>query len=80
MFVLVDVSGTGMSAGEFSRRLFDAEGVSTLDGAAFGKPAANCVRISFTSAEDRLEEGCRRIARFVAGLNTGTGELKKAIG
>jgi aspartate/methionine/tyrosine aminotransferase len=69
MFVLVDVSGTGISAGEFARRLYDAEGVSTLDGAAFGKPAANCVRISFTSSEEKLEEGCRRIVKFVAGLN-----------
>jgi len=70
MFVLVDVTGTGMSAGEFARRLYEAEGVSTLDGAAFGEPAANCVRISFTSSENRIEEGCNRIARFVAGLNT----------
>lgn len=68
MFVLVDVSATGLGAGEFAKRLYEAEGVSVLDGAAFGDPAAKCVRISFTASEERLAEGCRRIARFCAAL------------
>jgi aspartate/methionine/tyrosine aminotransferase len=69
MFVLLDVSATGMSANEFARRLYDSEGVSALDGAAFGEPAASCVRLSFTSSEKQLEEGCRRILRFLSSLN-----------
>jgi aspartate/methionine/tyrosine aminotransferase len=69
MFVLLDVSATGMTANEFARRLYESESVSALDGAAFGEPAASCVRLSFTSSEKQLEEGCRRILRFLASLN-----------
>lgn len=68
MFVLLDVSETGMTANKFAAELYDAEGVSTLDGAAFGEPASSCVRISFTSSEAELQEGCKRINRFLNAM------------
>ncbi len=74
MFFLVDVSATGLDAGSFVRALYESEKVSVLDGAAFGKPAANCIRLSFTAGEAELEEGCSRIRRFVeshVALDTG---------
>jgi len=68
MFMLVDVSGTGLPTMEFAWRLFRETGVSVLDAGAFGPAAANCVRLSFAIGEERLAEACKRIAAFVTGL------------
>lgn len=72
MYVLVDVTGTGLASGEFASRLFEAEGVALLDATPFGKPAEGCVRIAFTISEQALAEGCTRIRRFIASLQPGT--------
>ncbi len=77
MFFLVDVSATGLDAGRFARALYESEKVSVLDGAAFGKPAANCIRLSFTAGEAELEEGCRRIQRFVKALGASEQEKER---
>ncbi|MEO1066580.1 MAG: aminotransferase class I/II-fold pyridoxal phosphate-dependent enzyme [Pseudomonadota bacterium] len=68
MFVLVDVRGTGRTALEFSRDLYDAKKVSTLDGGAFGANAAGFIRLSFARREDELSHACGRIADFVAEI------------
>ncbi|MEL6284362.1 MAG: aminotransferase class I/II-fold pyridoxal phosphate-dependent enzyme, partial [Pseudomonadota bacterium] len=67
MFAMMDVRGTGMSAAEFANGLFEAEKVSVLDATAFGPSAQGHVRLSFAIADDRLEEACARIGRFVSG-------------
>jgi len=46
--------------------LLDEQHVATVFGAAFGM--SPYLRISYATDEAALEEGCRRIARFVAGL------------
>ncbi|MEM1365436.1 MAG: aminotransferase class I/II-fold pyridoxal phosphate-dependent enzyme [Pseudomonadota bacterium] len=68
MFVLLDVRGTGMDAGEFTAALYDAEKLSLLNGGAFGPNAAGFARLSFTGSEDQIREGCARIRRFAQGL------------
>jgi arginine:pyruvate transaminase len=68
MFLLIDVRGTGLGSAEFARSLYRASGVSVLDAAPFGA-ADGFVRLSFSAEEAQLQEGCRRIAAFVAGLN-----------
>ena len=64
MFMLVDVSDTGMSGAEFVRRLYAARRVSVMDGAAFGQAAAHCVRICFATDEATLATACERLRRF----------------
>lgn len=64
MFMLLDVSGTGLSGTEFVRGLFAAERVSVLDGAAFGRATAGCVRVCFASDERTLDQACERLRRF----------------
>lgn len=68
MFVLADVTDTGMQAAAFASMLYSDEKVSVLDGAAFGHSTTGCIRISFASGEKELREGCRRIKRFCASL------------
>lgn len=68
MFVMVDIRGTGLNAYQFSDGLLDAEGVSVLPGEAFGPSAAGHVRLSLGTPEPVLEEACRRIVAYAAGL------------
>jgi aspartate/methionine/tyrosine aminotransferase len=68
MFMLLDVSGTGLVARDFAWRLFEQTGVSVLDANAFGASAEGHVRLSFAIDEASLEEACRRIGGFVRSL------------
>ncbi|ALE56893.1 aminotransferase class I/II-fold pyridoxal phosphate-dependent enzyme [Paraburkholderia sp. RL17-368-BIF-A] len=66
MFMMVDVSGTGLDTMDFTWRLFRAQGVSVLDASPFGETANGFVRLGFVVDEARLAEACKRIAAFVA--------------
>ena len=68
MFLMVDVSRTGLSASDFAFGLLDAEKVSVLPGAAFGPQVANYVRINLGAPDHDLEEAGRRIAAFAQRL------------
>ncbi|MBX9802829.1 MAG: pyridoxal phosphate-dependent aminotransferase [Caulobacteraceae bacterium] len=50
----------------FATELLDAEGVAVVQGSAFG--LSPYFRISYATSETVLEEACRRIQRFSAGL------------
>jgi arginine:pyruvate transaminase len=68
MFMMVDVTGTGLDAYNFSWQLFRAQGVSVLDASAFGETASGYVRLGFVVDETRLAQACDRIAAFVGSL------------
>ncbi len=70
MFILIDVSATGLSGQNFARQLFAAEGVAVLDGGAFGASTQDFVRVCFATDETSLREACTRIRRFVNSLGT----------
>jgi len=52
---------------DFTDALLDAEGVALVHGAAFG--LSPFFRVSYASSMEDLEEACRRIQRFCAGLH-----------
>jgi arginine:pyruvate transaminase len=64
MFLLVDVSDTGLSGYEFMRALYQKRKVSVLDGAAFGSQTAHFVRICFATEAAIIDAACERIRRF----------------
>jgi len=64
MFMLLDVTGSGLSGGQFARELFRRRGVSVMDGAAFGAATAGCVRVCFATDEATLDAACQRLRRF----------------
>ncbi|MDB6090454.1 MAG: aspartate aminotransferase [Gammaproteobacteria bacterium] len=64
MFMLVDVSGTGLSGYEFMRALYERRKVSVLDGAAFGQQTAHFVRVCFATDEATIDAACDRIREF----------------
>lgn len=69
MFMMIDVSGTGLEAVDFTWQLFRSQGVSLLDASAFGDTAAGYVRLGFVVDEARLAEACERITAFVDELD-----------
>jgi aspartate/methionine/tyrosine aminotransferase len=64
MFLLLDVSDTGLTGYQFMRALYERRKVSVLDGAAFGRHTAHYVRICFATEEATIEAACRRIRQF----------------
>ncbi len=50
----------------FADILLDEEKVATVPGVSFGAP--DCVRLSYALSDQDIEEGLKRIARFVAAL------------
>ena len=66
MFMLLDVSASGLSGREFVRALYSSQRVSVMDGAAFGAATAHCVRVCFATEEASLDAACERIRRFCA--------------
>jgi arginine:pyruvate transaminase len=70
MFMLVDVRETGLSGHDFMIELYASEGVSVIDGGAFGADTRGFVRVCFATDEPVLREACARIRRFVASLRT----------
>jgi aspartate/methionine/tyrosine aminotransferase len=64
MFLLLDVSDTGLSGYQFMRALYERRKVSVLDGAAFGKHTAHFVRICFATEEATIDSACARIRQF----------------
>ena len=64
MFMLVDVSDTGLSGAQFMRALYERERVSVMDGAAFGQRTSRFVRICFATEDATIDRACARIRRF----------------
>lgn len=64
MFVLIDISDTGLSGKEFAEKLLDDESVAVVPGFGFGENMGHTVRIGYLCDEDRLREAAKRIVRF----------------
>lgn len=65
MFMLVDITATGLDANAFATALYEATGVAVLDAEPFGRSLAGHIRITFAKSDADLSEAARRIARFV---------------
>ncbi|HEY0767759.1 MAG TPA: pyridoxal phosphate-dependent aminotransferase [Steroidobacteraceae bacterium] len=68
MFMLIDVSATGLSGAEFMRALYVSGRVSVMDGAAFGRSTGGCVRVCFATDEATLDAACTRLRQFCEAL------------
>lgn len=68
MFMLVNPTGTGLTARDYAWRLFEETGVAVLDATPFGPSAKGFLRVSFTLDEATLGEACQRIGTFTERL------------
>jgi aspartate/methionine/tyrosine aminotransferase len=64
-YVFPDVSGTGMTGGEFADRMLYEGGVSVLAGSAFGRVGVDHVRISYANSQANLRRAVERIGEVV---------------
>lgn len=64
MFIMCDVSATGMDGLEFARTLLEEQGVSVIPGDAFGPSTRNFVRIGLAQSRAVLDRACKRLRQF----------------
>ena len=67
MFIVLDVSATGLNGEDFAWRLLEA-GVAVMPGSSFGANAGDLMRLSLTVPDEAVIEACNRISRFVGSL------------
>lgn len=66
-YVLLDVSGTGLSGEEFATRLLEEKHVAVVPGIGFASDPGY-VRISFALSEEHIKLGLERMTEFVRSL------------
>jgi arginine:pyruvate transaminase len=66
MFMLVDITATGLDANAFATSLYEATGVAVLDAEPFGRSLAGHIRITFAKSDEDLSEAATRITRFIS--------------
>ncbi len=64
-YMLIDVSGSGLTARDFTLRTLDDFRVAVAPGEVFGPGGEGLVRISFACEGDELAEGMTRIAKAI---------------
>lgn len=68
MFLMIDVSRTGLDGESFAERLLDDHGVAVMPGASFGVSATGLVRVALTVPDELLMEAVERMARLCEAL------------
>jgi len=64
MFIMIDVSGTGLDGEQFAWSLLETQGVAVMPGPSFGQNAKSLVRVALTVPDETLREAMRRIHAF----------------
>ena len=65
MFLLADISKTGLSCDVFVEKLLEEEKLAIMPGSSFGENARDLVRISLTVPDEKIELSCKRLNRFI---------------
>ena len=65
-YAFPNITGTGMTSGEFERGALQEAGVSLLSGTAFGEYGEGYVRISFANSQENIREALNRLGRWLA--------------
>ena len=60
-FVFPNVKGTGMNGEEFTKKCLEEAGVAMIPGTAFGKFAADNVRLNFATSRENIEKALEKI-------------------
>ncbi|POF33971.1 pyridoxal phosphate-dependent aminotransferase [Roseibium marinum] len=64
MFIMIDVSGTGLDGEQFAWSLLENQGVAVMPGPSFGQNAKSLIRVALTVPDETLREAMRRIHAF----------------
>ena len=64
-YAFPNVSGTGMSGSEFSKKCMHEAGVAIVPGTAFGKTSVDFVRFSFAASQDNIQKALDKISKML---------------
>lgn len=62
------LKGVNSSSKDLVMRMIKEIGVAVVPGSAFGSFGEGCIRISYATSIDKVEEGAKRIVRFIDSL------------
>jgi len=65
-YILVDISGCNQDSYGFAKELLREKEVAVAPGAAFGPEGDRYVRISFSTGEENIREGLRRLCEYIS--------------
>ncbi|MGF0539512.1 pyridoxal phosphate-dependent aminotransferase [Agrobacterium sp. ES01] len=68
MFMLIDVSATGLNGQQFATKLLDEKLVAVMPGTSFGDQAQNFIRVSLTVSDETLQEATTRMIELAGEL------------
>ncbi|MGQ9608339.1 MAG: pyridoxal phosphate-dependent aminotransferase [bacterium] len=68
IYMLIDISSSGMSSYEFALSLLHEKKVAVSPGDTFGLSGKNYIRICFAVSEDSLKEGLHKICAHTKGI------------
>ncbi|GAB4242221.1 MAG: pyridoxal phosphate-dependent aminotransferase [Stanieria sp.] len=63
-YLFIDITKTGMTSLEFCNALLEEQQVAAIPGIAFG--ADNCIRLSYATDLKTIQEGLKRLEKFVS--------------
>lgn len=67
-YAFANIKETGLSSWTFAERLLEQEKVVVVPGDGFGSAGEGFVRLAYAVSEESIEEGIKRIKRFVSSL------------
>ncbi|MFT5090561.1 MAG: aspartate/methionine/tyrosine aminotransferase, partial [Planctomycetota bacterium] len=70
IYLLIDISASGLGSSDFSMRLLKEKRVAVAPGSTFGNMCADHVRISIASSDDNIRSGVSAICQLVRELET----------
>ena len=71
MYVMLEVSATGLDGAGFAEAALDAEHIAVMPGASFGRAALDHVRVAMTVEDTMFEDAVTRLLDFAARLASG---------
>ena len=69
-YIMVDVSGLGMSSTEFAQKLLEEKYVATVPAIGLGDTTGKYIRFSYATSEENIEEGLRRMKDLIEEMHT----------
>ena len=67
-YIFPNITGTGLTSGEFCEKLLMSKKVACVPGTAFGASGEGFIRCSYSASQENIKEALKRIGQFVREL------------
>ena len=72
MYLMLDISATGLSGEEFANRLLDTHHIAVMPGESFGRAAAGHLRVAMTIEDQAFGAALTTLCQFAAQISVDT--------